>query len=130
MKIDIIKTTQNYNNNLFEFDLLKPFNLWSVKSNVYYFNNKTNLINSIGDKNHYMGLFSPTKRFINYKLLWRTDVIEIFYDNRKVREITDPYILSQFNKRKIRVIINNSITNKSNKKNPTVSDFHIKYFRS
>ena len=47
--------------------------------------------------------------FVNFRLEWRKDRIEIFYNSKSVRKVTDPKILQHYNSKELRVIFNNGV---------------------
>jgi len=71
----------------------------------------------------------PRKHFIRYACNWQKDKIEIYYDGRRVRTITDKQILKEMDQPQM-VVINNHLTSKGlDKVNKQESDFQIKYFK-
>ena len=71
----------------------------------------------------------PRKHFIRYACRWEKDYIEMYYDGRRVRRITDKNILAEMDKPQM-VVINNHLTEKGlDKVGKQESDFQIKYFR-
>ena len=71
----------------------------------------------------------PRKHFIKYACNWQKDIIEIYYDNRLVRTITDKQILKEMDQPQM-VLINNHLTKKGLEKVGTQSsDFQVKYFK-
>ena len=67
----------------------------------------------MGTERNYFGFKSPSKRFVKYKLIWLKDVIEIYYDDKLNRRITDRNVLKQFDDVTMNVIINNGMTGKA-----------------
>ena len=116
----------------FKWDRRAPFSFWDVQTNVHY-GEKGNL-RSIGGRSGLLGLKDPSKHFFKYRLEWFPDSIRIFYDEELVREVLDPYVLSQFKDAEMSVIINNSLvgdydTNGLTERNFKSSDFEVKHFR-
>ena len=71
----------------------------------------------------------PRKHFIRYACNWQKDKIEIYYDGRRVRTITDKQILKEMDQPQM-VVINNHLTSKGLEKvGKQESDFQIKYFK-
>ena len=71
----------------------------------------------------------PRKHFIRYACNWQKDKIEIYYDDRLVRTITDKQILKEMDQPQM-VVINNHLTSKGlDKVGKQKSDFQIKYFK-
>lgn len=66
--------------------------------------------------------------FINFRLEWTPDRIEIFYNGRSVRKVTDPSILKWFNKEpEMWIIFNNGIEEESLYTNDSV--MQVKNFK-
>ena len=66
---------------------------------------------------------------MEYSLLWLPDKIEIHYNGKIVREITDPKILKQFENIKMNVIINNFVMDDISLKNFKPSEFIVTDFQ-
>jgi hypothetical protein len=62
-------------------------------------------------------------------LIWLKDVIEIYYDDKLNRRITDRNVLKQFDDVTMNVIINNGMTGKAKAEDIKESDFQVKYFK-
>lgn len=124
-EIDVFEAYSNENGSYFNRNLdILWGNFWSCSSNVHLGKTPNNY--SLGAKRHWMGWKDPSKRFIKYKVEWTEDKIEIYYDGLSVRKIEDKNILSQFNGKKMNVIINNSISKPYPKSSE--SDFIVKSF--
>ena len=81
---------------------------WRVQTNIHLGEVPNNY--NAGAENGRIGLMKdPAKNYIEYRVDWFPDVIRIWYDNRVVRCITDPAILSQFKNKTMNVVINNGI---------------------
>lgn len=63
----------------------------------------------IGGKSNYLGWRRPDSVFNKYGLIWTESSIEITFNGRVVRSVTDPEVINQFKGKKLNVIINNSI---------------------
>lgn len=112
----------------FDFKINNPLGFWNVQSNIHYINQDGNA-SSIKGKTHWMGFNSPSKNYIRYKVEWFPNRITIYYDDRKVRELTDMNILDQFNRTTMNVVINNHIRyNTPHISSDQTSNFVIKYF--
>jgi hypothetical protein len=78
-----------------------------LQSNVHYRDNGKSA--NIGGRNHRMWC-DPTKRSIKYSLVWKPDSIEILYNDRRVRSVKDPAILSDLDKSIGQyIVLNNAI---------------------
>ena len=66
---------------------------------------------------------------MEYSLLWLPDKIEIHYNGKTVRKITDPKILKQFENIKMNVIINNFVMDDISLKNFKSSEFIVTDFQ-
>lgn len=126
-EIDVFEAYSNSMGSYIKPRMLNPLGFWNVQTNVHYEDLKSDKM--IGGKTHFFGFKNPSKNFINYTLVWQENYIKFYYDNRLVRTITDPEILSQLSKKKMNVIINNGVTANVNTINPPQSDFIIKNFR-
>jgi beta-glucanase (GH16 family) len=114
------------NPNYFKFRLARPLGFWNIQTNVHYVDGGKGRM--LGPKTHWFGWKSPTDNFINYRLVWREDLLEFWYAGRLVRRVTDPKILNQLAKTKMNLIINNGVTANVDQLNPPNSTFTIKSF--
>ena len=110
------------------FNIHNPLAYNKVESCIHYGNvskgTKTNLPARPG-----MIFKDPRKHFIRYACRWTRDCIEMYYDGRRVRKITNERILAEMDKPQM-VVINNHLTLKGlNKVGRQESDFQIKYFK-
>jgi hypothetical protein len=107
-EIDVFEAYSNRRGSYFNWNIDALWgNFWRCATNVHLGNSPNNY--SIGAKNHWMGFKKPTENWVHYAVEWESDRIEIFYDNRSVRKITDEETLSQLRGKTMNVIINNSI---------------------
>jgi beta-glucanase (GH16 family) len=132
-EIDVLEAYSTYANKIASFwngRLFEYFagKFWRVESNIHLIDETSDDNWTVGSKRSYFGFKAPSKQFIKYKLIWTKDLIEIYYDDRLNRRITDRNILKQFDNITMNVIINNGITGDANPKNIMESDFQIKYF--
>ena len=81
---------------------------WRIKTNIHL-GKVPNNYNAGAENGRISLLKDPTKNYIEYRVDWFPDVIRIWYDNKVVRCITDPSILSQFKNKTMNVVINNGI---------------------
>ena len=128
-EIDILEAYTGNRQDYLHFNIHNPLAYNKVKSCIHYGNveegTKTNIPARAG-----MIFKDPRKHFIKYGCNWMRYKIEIFYDNKLVRTITDRKILKQMDKPQ-RVIINNHLTEKGlDKVGKQQSDFQIKYFKT
>lgn len=99
---------------------------WKVETNVHLGKTPNNY--SLGAKWHFFGFKNPKKHFINYKVEWFPDKIEIYYNGRSVRKITDEETLRQFENTTMRVIINNSVIKGDSESTLIVKNFLYKKY--
>jgi len=126
-EIDIFEGYTRRTNGYFSFDFLNPFGFWDVQTNFHYGDVPNNT--SEGAKTHWMGFKDPSKNFMKYGCLWDRDKIQIFYNDKMVREITNTYVLRHFRHTNMNVIINNSVDTKANPNSKEESNFIVKYFK-
>lgn len=125
-EIDVFEGYSDDNPNYFKFRLGKPFGFWNLQTNVHY--TKNGVSKMMGGKTHYFGFKDPTKEFIKYSVIWEPKSLRFYYNERLVREVKDPNILSQLNSTTMNVIINNGVTSDVDINNPPSSNFIIKDF--
>jgi len=118
------KKTDSYFNWSHEM-LLGKF--WNVNTNIHLGNYPNNY--NLGAKAHWMGLTDPTKHFIKYGCNWTRDSLDLYYNGRKVRSITDKDCLTQLSNTTMNVIINNSVDRNVDINNPPNSEFIVNYFK-
>jgi len=133
-EIDVLEAYSDHHNSLFSYPngrLLEWFvgKFWKVESNVHLIDNTQEGNWTLGTERNYFGFKSPSKRFVKYKLIWLKDVIEIYYDDKLNRRITDRNVLKQFDDVTMNVIINNGMTGKAKAEDIKESDFQVKYFK-
>lgn len=80
---------------------------WKVQTNIHLGEMPHNY--SIGAKGHWLGWKCPSDGFHTYSVEWDYDHISIYFDNKRVRKITDESVLCQLRGTTMNVIINNSI---------------------
>lgn len=129
-EIDVLEAYSSYgkyffNGRIFEYFLGK---FWRVETNVHLIDDTKEGNWSLGAVRKFFTYKNPSKHFIKYKLIWTKDKIEIYYNNRLNRKITDRNVLKQFDNISMNVIINNGITGDANVNDIKESDFQIKYF--
>jgi len=121
-EIDILEAYSSKRGSYFNWthDLLRG-HFWRVESNVHLKdrvkgaevggeNADGTHRYQLGAKTSYWTWQDPTKFLIDYSLLWLPHKVEILYDNKVVRRITDPAVLEQLKDVKMNVIINNFVT--------------------
>lgn len=114
-EIDVFEAYSNKKGRYFNWSISALWGkFWRCATNVHLGKLPNNY--NVRAKNHWMGWKSPSKRFIKYKVEWFEDKIEVYYDGRSVRKITDESVLSQLRGTTMNVIINNSIKSEHNKK--------------
>ena len=127
-EIDIFEAYSGNREDYLHFNIHNPLAYNKVESCIHHGNvskgTKTNLPARAG-----MIFKDPRKHFIRYACRWEKDYIEMYYDGRRVRRITDKNILAEMDKPQM-VVINNHLTEKGlDKVGKQESDFQIKYFR-
>lgn len=108
------------------------FEGWSRKSGLYtsnwlpYYSLATNIWWGKGDRPENLRSKSHMiwrrfdQCFVNFRLAWRPDRIEIFYNGKSVRKVTDSKILQYFRDTQMRVIFNNGIEHMTDYTNDSV----------
>jgi len=124
-EIDVVEGYANKNGSYFNWNIdCLLGNFWKCETNVHL--GKVQNPKSIGAKKHWMGWKNPSKTFVKYKVEWFEDKIEIYYNGKSVRKITDENVLSEFRGKTMNVVINNSITSTYDEKKQYF--FEIKNF--
>jgi beta-glucanase (GH16 family) len=90
---------------------------YSLASNVHYNISPNN--QSIKSKSH-MIWKRFDREFINFKLIWTSEEISIYYNSKLVRQVTDSNILKWFQDNKMWVLFNNGIDKIQEYKNDSV----------
>lgn len=107
-EIDVFEAYSNRKGSYFNWNIDALWgNFWRCATNIHLGKSPDNY--SIGAKNHWMGFKNPTEDWFNYAVEWESDRIEIYYNDKSVRRITDEDTLSQFRGKTMNVIINNSV---------------------
>ena len=65
----------------------------------------------LGARPGYIGFTSPTEKFNTYTVDWTPVYIKVYYNNKLVRQVTDPDVLKQLEGKTMNVIINNGVQN-------------------
>jgi len=132
-EIDVLEAYSTYHNKISSYWngrlhewLFGKF--WRVESNVHLIDNTSDENRSLGAERNFFGFKDPSKRFIKYKLIWLKDKIEIYYDGKLNRRITDRNILKQFDNVTMNVILNNGITAEADPTKIKETDYQIKSF--
>lgn len=125
-EIDILEGYSDDNPNYFKFRLNKPFGFWNIQTNIHYTESGKNKM--IGGKTHYFTFKDPTLEWIKYSCIWTPDKVEIYYDGKLVRKVTDKNIIQQLNSTSMNVIINNGVTSDVDIQNHRESKFIIRDF--
>jgi len=71
----------------------------------------------------------PTRHFIEYRVDWTPEHIQIWYDGNMVRCITDASILSQFVGKTMNVVINNGIQDSYDTTRTELSSLTVRNFK-
>jgi len=133
-EIDVL---EGYSDNNDDFSYKKNFlnklfklpNKYNIQTNVHFRSDGTN--NSLLGNEVTNGVIlkiNPVEEFIKYTCVWEPNIIQIFYDNVKVREVRDTAILDKLKGHKMNIIINNGVTSMVNIHENKSSDFIVKYF--
>ena len=127
-EIDIFEGYTGTREDYLHFNIHNPLAYNKVETCIHHGNvsegTKSNLPSRAG-----MIFKDPRKHFIRYACNWRKDIIEMYYDGRRVRKITDKKILAEMDKPQM-ILINNHLTEKGlDKVGDQESDFQVKYFR-
>ena len=126
-EIDVFEGYTKNRNNYFHFDLKNPFGFWRVETNFHCGKQPNNY--SLGAKTHWLGFKSPSKNYNKFGCLWSEDKIEIYYNNRLVRKLTDDKLLAEYRGKSMNIKINNHVDKDIDIINPTPSEYKIKYFK-
>jgi beta-glucanase (GH16 family) len=126
-EIDIFEGYSNKNGSYFNWADFLLGKIWRVESNIHLGKHPYNY--SIGAESARWGWKNPHKHFIKYSLLWTPDVIEIKWDGKVVRKITDKSILAQFENTKMNVLINNWLQKDLPLNHHQPSLMQVKYFK-
>ena len=110
-----------------KFRILRILGFWNVQTNVHYRDEFANRMT--GGRTHWFGFKNPSKNFINYKVEWNKGYIKFYYNNRMVRNVTDPRILESLWGHSMNVVINNSIKDGFTEDNLTSSELVVKNFK-
>jgi hypothetical protein len=72
----------------------------------------------------------PTKKFIKYRVDWKPNKFEVFWNNIKVRTFEDKLLMEEFNqlKGRVRVLINTNVLREYNPSTKEKSHYLVKYF--
>ena len=129
-EIDVFEGYSNKKGSYFNWK--KPLDIltgkfFAVDSNFHLGEEPNNY--ALGAQSHYYTWKKPNKSFNKYGVDWLEDRIEIWFNDRLVRQITDKKVLDMFNKTTQNVIINNAVQNHVDSNNPPESEFIINYFR-
>ena len=126
-EIDVFEGYTRNRKGYFRFDITNPLGFWHVNTNVHLGISPNNY--SIGAKSHWMGFKNPSKHFLKYGCEWTPNKVSIYYNEKKVRVITDKKILDELNDKHMNVIINNAVDDGVDINNPTYSEFIVDYFK-
>ena len=126
-EIDVFEGYTKNKNNYFHFNLKNPFGFWRVETNFHCGEQPNNY--NLGAKTHWLGFKSPSKNYNKFGCLWSEDKIEIYYNDRLVRKLTDDKLLAEYREKTMNVKINNHVDKDIDITNPTQSEYKIKYFK-
>ena len=126
-EIDVIEGYTKNKNNYFHFNWKNPFGFWRVETNFHCGEQPNNY--NLGSKTHWLGFKSPSKNYNKFGCLWAEDKIEIYYNDRLVRKLTDDKLLDEYRGKTMNVKINTHVDKNIDTTNPTQSEYKIKYFK-
>ena len=126
-EIDVMEGYSNRFGNYFKPKLF-PFSLYKAETTIHY-NDEDGNHQKTKSESPWIGFKAPDKHYMKYKVEWFPDRVTFYYDDKKVREITDKYILEQLSYTKMHVLFNNGITDLKNYEEGPYSEFTIKYFK-
>ena len=129
-EIDIFEAYSNKRGSYFNWG--KPHELffgkfWNCATNFHLGKLPNNY--DLGAKDHFWTWKNPKKTFNRYKLDWRPDRIDIFFNDKLVRSVRDEKVLKEVNKAPQNFIINNMVQKEVDITNPPHSEFIINYFK-
>lgn len=115
-EIDCVEAYTNKRGSYFRFDWRQPLSWFRLESNLHYD------VGQHGNKYHrqagvikkFLGLSSRrfTDSFMNYKVKYTKDFIEVYYDGKLVRRETDRELMKEFDGNPMNVILNYSFSDK------------------
>ena len=109
-EIDVFEAYSNSRSSYFNWDWRSLFGkLWRVETNIHLGEAPNNY--SLGAQPEYIGFTSPTEKFNTYTVDWTPTYIKIYYNNKLVRQVTDPDVLKQLEGKTMNVIVNNGVQN-------------------
>ena len=126
-EIDIFEGYTKNSKGYFRFDFKSPLGFWNINTNLHLGHVPDNY--SIKAKTHWMGFKDPTKHFLKYACEWTPKKLTFYYNNKKVRTITNSKYMAELNAKEMNVIINNSVDGKANPLKPPYSEFIVNYFK-
>jgi hypothetical protein len=126
-EIDVFEGYTKNRKNYFHFNWKNPLGFWRVETNFHCGKEPDNY--NLGAKTHWLGFKDPTKHFNKYGCLWAQDKIEIFYNDKLVRKITDKKLLKEYHGKTMNVKINAHVDKNVDKENHKTSKYIIKNFK-
>ena len=126
-EIDIFEGYTRNTKGYLAFNIKNPIGFWDVNTNIHLGKSPNNY--NLGAKTHWMGFKDPSKHFIKYGCMWTPYSLDLYYNERIVRTITDPKIMDQFKNTTMNIIINNGVDKDADINNPTESEMVINYFK-
>ena len=127
-EIDIFEGYSNRNGSYFNWNINAFLgNFWKVKTNFHLGEMPDNY--DLGAECHYYIWKRPDKTYNKYKLDWKPNSIDIFFNDKIVRSITDKETLEIFNSTHQNVIINNMVQREVKNIEVPYSEFIINYFK-
>ena len=126
-EIDVFEGYTRKTNNYFTFDIRNPIGFWNINTNIHLGNFPDNY--NLKAKTHWMGFKDPCKHFMKYGCNWTEKSLDFYYNERKVRSITDKDCLDQLDKTTMNLIINNSVDRDVDINDPPKSEFIVNYFK-
>lgn len=129
-EIDMFEGYSNKRGSYFNWSLRSLIGkFWRVNSNIHLKGTEEDPRDQLGAESHWLGWISPDRKFNKYKLVWTPDEISIYFNERRVRHITDKTVLVQFENRTMNIILNNSVQNEYLTTDMPETEFIVKYFK-
>lgn len=126
-EIDVFEGYTKNRKNYFHFNWKNPFGFWRVETNFHCGKEPKNF--NLGAKTHWLGFKDPTEHFNKFGCIWTPDKIEIFYNDRLVRKLTDEKLLKEYHGKTMNVKINAHVDENVDKENHKTSEYIIKNFK-
>ena len=111
-EVDVFEAETRKTKGYYNLDIGSPEAFWLIKSNAHYGLDYVYDHHELGPKRSFMGFKNPQYHYLSYKFIWTEDYIKIYYNNIRNRFIRNEGIINAFRGKKIRIIINNIVSDK------------------